>query len=66
MLSYMIDTVVRARRTAVVFALAVMPGIAFSSTDEILSVTDPDIINPVNVASAADETALAVTGPKKV
>jgi len=58
MISYMIDTAVRARRTAVVFALAVMPVVACSSTDEILSVTDPDIINPADVQSAAGANAV--------
>ena len=60
MISYMIDTAVRARRTAVVLAVAVMPGIACSSPDEYLTVTDPDIINPADVQSAAGANAVRI------
>jgi starch-binding outer membrane protein, SusD/RagB family len=47
-----------ARRTAAVIALATLPTAACRSTDEILSVTDPDIINPSDVSSAAGANAV--------
>jgi hypothetical protein len=47
-----------ARRTAAVIALATLPAAACKSTDEILSVTDPDIINPSDVSSAAGANAV--------
>lgn len=45
------------RRWAVMAALAAIPAAA-CSTDEILDVTDPDIINPADVASAAGANAV--------
>ena len=47
-----------ARRTAAVMAFAALALAACTSTDEILSVTDPDIINPSDVASAAGANAV--------
>jgi hypothetical protein len=58
MISYMIDTAVRARRTAAVVALFLVPALACTSTEELLSVTDPDIINPADVQSAAGANAV--------
>ena len=46
------------RRTAAVIALGALSAVGCRSTNEILSVTDPDIINPGNVASAAGANAV--------
>lgn len=48
----------RARRAASVVALAALTMGACTSTGEILSVTDPDIINPSDVTSAAGANAV--------
>ncbi len=47
-----------ARHLLSVIALAALPMGACKSADEILAVTDPDIINPGNVASAAGADAV--------
>ena len=44
MISFMTKPAVHARRTAAVIALAMLPALG-CSTDEALTVTDPDIIN---------------------
>ena len=59
MISYMTILAVRARRSAALIALAMLPVVA-CSTDEALSVTDPDIINPADVQSAAGANAVRV------
>jgi hypothetical protein len=46
------------RRTAALVALTALPALACRSTDEILAVTDPDIINPSDVSSAAGANAV--------
>jgi len=46
------------RRTAAVIAIGVLPVAACTSTDELLSVTDPDIINPDDITNAAGANAL--------
>src|SRR5688572_24223880 len=56
--AYMTNVPGWARRTAAVIALATLPAAACRSTDEILSVTDPDIINPSDVSSAAGANAV--------
>ena len=50
------------RRTAgvIVAAALAVAGSACTSTEEILSVTDPDIINPVDVASAAGANVVRI------
>lgn len=57
MTAYMTKVQGWARRTAAVMAVAALSAAA-CTTDEILSVTDPDIINPVNVPSPAGANAL--------
>lgn len=47
-----------ARRIAALVALATLPAIGCKTPDELLQVTDPDIINPGNVASAAGADAV--------
>jgi hypothetical protein len=56
--AYMTNIPGWARRTAAVIALATLPAAACRSTDEILAVTDPDIINPSDVSSAAGANAV--------
>lgn len=56
--AYMTKVPSWARRSVAVLVLATVPAVACQSTDEILSVTDPDIINPANVASAAGANAV--------
>ena len=58
MYAYMRNVSGRARRTVAVAALAILPAAACKSTDEILAVTDPDIINPGDVSSAAGANAV--------
>ena len=58
MYAYMRNVPGRARRTVAVVALAILPAAACKSTDEILAVTDPDIINPGDVSSAAGANAV--------
>jgi len=58
MISYMTNPAVRARRTVAAIALAMLPVAACTSTDELLSVTDPDIINPIDVQSPAGANAV--------
>ena len=58
MISYMTTPAVRARRTVAGLALALLPAAACTSTEEILSVTDPDIINPIDVQSPAGANAV--------
>jgi len=48
------------RTAALITAAIVIAGSACRSTDEILSVTDPDIINPADINSAAGANALRV------
>jgi hypothetical protein len=59
MISYMTNPAARARRTAAVIALAMLPAVA-CTTDEALSVTDPDIINPIDVQSAAGANSVRI------
>ena len=47
-----------ARRGAVTLAVTALPLLGCSSPDDFLAVTDPDIINPANVASAAGADAV--------
>ena len=47
-----------ARRTAALIALTTLPAVGCKSPDELLAVTDPDIINPSDVASAAGADAV--------
>ena len=49
----------RARRAAGLLAVAALVPAAACSVDEIVEVTDPDIINPNNVNSAAGAAALS-------
>src|SRR5215217_1677941 len=46
------------RRTTAFIALATLSAIGCKSPDEFLAVTDPDIINPINVNSAAGAEAV--------
>ena len=51
----------RRRRTAgVIIAALAIAGSACTSTEEILSVTDPDIINPIDVQSAAGANVVRI------
>jgi hypothetical protein len=45
-------------RTAAICAVATLSAVACKTPDEFLQVTDPDIINPANVASAAGADAV--------
>jgi hypothetical protein len=58
MIAYTTRLAARSRRTVAVVVLGALSAAACRSTDEILSVTDPDIINPGNVASAAGANAV--------
>ena len=58
MIAYMTNRPFWARRTAALLAVAVLSTVGCRSTDEILSVEDPDIINPGNVASASGANAV--------
>jgi hypothetical protein len=58
MIAYTTRLAARSRRTVAVIILGALSTTACRSTDEILSVTDPDIINPGNVASAAGANAV--------
>src|SRR4029453_6568457 len=59
--AYMTKAAKNSRLTAAVIATAVSLGIsACQSTDEILAVTDPDIINPDDITSAAGANALRI------
>ena len=58
MIAYMRHLRGTGRRTVALIALAVLPAAACKSPDELLSVTDPDIINPGNVASVAGANAI--------
>jgi hypothetical protein len=60
MLAYMTNSVARARRTAAVIAIAALPAVGCTSVEDTLSVTDPDIINPADVQSAAGANAVRV------
>ena len=56
--AYMKNVTRSGRRTAAVIATAIaLAGSACTSTDEVLSVTDPDIINPDDITSAAGANA---------
>src|SRR3982751_3234219 len=46
------------RRTAAIATIAALSAVGCKSPDEFLQVTDPDIINPANVASAAGADAV--------
>jgi starch-binding outer membrane protein, SusD/RagB family len=46
------------RRAAVLLALVTLPAVGCKSADELLAVTDPDIINPGDVSSAAGADAV--------
>ena len=46
------------RRTAALAAIAMLSAVGCKSPDDFLQVTDPDIINPANVASAAGADAV--------
>jgi starch-binding outer membrane protein, SusD/RagB family len=48
----------RARRTSALIALAALSLVGCKTPDELLAVTDPDIINPINVNSAAGAEAV--------
>ena len=59
--AYMRKTSGRSRRTATVIATVIaLAGSACTSTEELLSVTDPDIINPIDVASAAGANVVRI------
>jgi starch-binding outer membrane protein, SusD/RagB family len=47
-----------ARRAAALIVLATLPAIGCQSADDLLAVTDPDIINPGDVSSAAGADAV--------
>ncbi len=59
--AYMTKAAKTSRLTAAVIATAISLGIsACQSTDEILAVTDPDIINPDDITSAAGANAVRI------
>jgi len=58
MIAYMTNRPFRARRTAALLAVAVLSTVGCKSTDEILAVEDPDIINPGSFSSAAGANAV--------
>ena len=58
MIAYMTNRPFWARRTAALLTAAVLSTAACRSTDEILSVEDPDIINPGTVATASGANAV--------
>ena len=58
MIAYMTNRPSWARRTTALIAVAVLSTVGCRSTDEILAVEDPDIINPSNVATAAGANAV--------
>ena len=60
MLAYMTNSVARARRTAAVIAIATLPVVGCTSVEDALFVTDPDIINPADVQSAAGANAVRI------
>ena len=58
MIAYMTNRAFWARRTAALLTVGVLSTVGCRSTDEILSVEDPDIINPGNVATASGANAV--------
>ena len=58
MRQYMTNVQGWTRRTAALIALGSLSAFGCRSTDEILAVTDPDIINPSDVSSAAGANAV--------
>jgi len=58
MIAYMTNRPFWARRTVALVAVAVLSTVGCRSTDEILAVEDPDIINPGNVSTASGANAV--------